>query len=131
MSAASNTASASARIFAPAALYSSSEKPLPFPAPACTNTSCPSDARTLAPDGVIPTRYSLSLISVGTPMRIRGSPLRARILLPLMPPTPADRPPERIERARRNMPPRRLGVDQPVAGLVVDAAVADVVRGAE
>src|SRR5882672_6860967 len=55
---------------APPALYSSSEKPLPFPAPACTKTSCPSLLRTAAPDGVIPTRYSLSLISVGTPIRI-------------------------------------------------------------
>src|SRR5215208_5353630 len=51
-------------------MYSSSEKPLPLPAPFWTYTVCPSDISTAAPEGVMPTRYSLSLISVGTPIRI-------------------------------------------------------------
>src|SRR5688500_11380179 len=51
-------------------MYSSSVKPLPVPAPFCTSTSWPSEERSRAPEGVMPTRYSLFLISVGTPIRI-------------------------------------------------------------
>src|SRR3954454_15318318 len=40
---------------------------LPSPAPDCTSTSCPCSASSRAPAGVSATRYSSTLVSVGTP----------------------------------------------------------------
>src|SRR5512139_268812 len=42
---------------------------LPRPAPSCTSTSCPCDMRAVTPAGVIATRFSSALISVGMPTR--------------------------------------------------------------
>src|SRR4051812_47992248 len=41
--------------------------PLPSPAPFSTNTSCPCFVSSRAPAGVMPTRYSRVLVSLGTP----------------------------------------------------------------
>src|SRR5689334_21924417 len=66
-SAAANTSSASGRIFAPASTYSSSLNREPLPAPDCTTTWCPWCTSSTTPSGVRATRFSLSLISLGTP----------------------------------------------------------------
>src|SRR5579883_2210468 len=55
-------------IVAPCATYSASLMPLPSPAPFSTSTLWPRDVRLRTPAGVIPTRYSRVLISLGTPM---------------------------------------------------------------
>ena len=47
--------------------YSASEKPLPVPAFFSTNTECPCCTKSSTPDGVILTRFSLSLISFKIP----------------------------------------------------------------
>src|SRR6187431_288219 len=39
----------------------------PSPAPCCTRTSCPWSTSSRTPEGVMATRYSSVLISVGTP----------------------------------------------------------------
>src|SRR5437867_230876 len=70
MSAPAKISSASPRSSAPALAYSSSGRPLPIPAPFWTRTLCPAPTSTLAPAGTMLTRYSLSLISFGTPMII-------------------------------------------------------------
>src|SRR4051812_9516808 len=67
MSASANTACASGRICAPCARYSSSAIAEPTPAPAWTTISWPCSTSSRTPDGVIATRYSSVLISVGTP----------------------------------------------------------------
>ena len=41
--------------------------PEPAPAPACTSTRCPRRSSSWTPEGVMATRYSLFLTSVGTP----------------------------------------------------------------
>src|SRR5579864_748564 len=48
--------------------------PLPTPAPCCTSTSCRADASACTAAGIIPTRYSLSLTSFGTPIRTLFAP---------------------------------------------------------
>src|SRR5262249_15002426 len=62
------TSSREAIICAPAFLNSSSVTPEPTPAPACTSTVWPRLVRMRTPAGIMPTRYSRVLISVGTPM---------------------------------------------------------------
>ena len=62
-----------ARIVAPAAVYSASEKPLPSPAVRCTRTSWPCLTSSATPAGVRATRFSLFLISLGTPIIIARS----------------------------------------------------------
>ena len=44
---------------------------LPTPAPAWMTTSCPRAANAATPDGVMATRFSSALISVGIPMRMQ------------------------------------------------------------
>src|SRR4029078_1793989 len=66
-SVAANTSSAVPTTRAPAATYSSSGKPQPDPAPACTTTSRPSQTSSTTPSGCTDTRPSFSLISFGTP----------------------------------------------------------------
>ena len=68
MSACANTAAASGSSCAPAAVNSASGKPLPSPAAACTSTLWPACTRVSTAAGVSATRYSLSLISFGTPI---------------------------------------------------------------
>src|SRR5690242_9167022 len=48
--------------------------PLPTPAPCCTSTSCRADDRACTAAGIMPTRYSLSLTSFGTPIRTLFAP---------------------------------------------------------
>src|SRR4051812_15578847 len=67
MSAAANTASGLGATCAPAARYASSVAPMPAPAPVSTSTLCPCATISRTDDGVRPTRYSLFLISFGTP----------------------------------------------------------------
>src|SRR5215212_9648933 len=89
MPAAANTASASATIWAPAAVYSSSVIAEPVPAPACTTTSWPACTNSRTPSGVAATRYSWFLTSVGMPMItsrlqvVQGGPQAAGQLLEL------------------------------------------------
>ena len=52
---------------APAAANSSSVIEEPMPAPAWTMTSCPWRVNSLTPAGVMATRYSWFLTSLGTP----------------------------------------------------------------
>ncbi len=66
MSALAKTSFTGARV-APAALYSLSLKPEPTPAPASTMTVWPAATKSLTPFGVMPTRYSSFLISLGQP----------------------------------------------------------------
>src|SRR6185312_12309073 len=61
---------------APAAVYAASERPLPSPADFSTSTLWPRATRLFTPAGVIPTRFSRVLISLGTPMITGGSFLR-------------------------------------------------------
>ena len=72
-SAASQTSSAVSTIFAPAAVKSGSWIADPSPAPFWISTSWPRCTSSLTPAGVIATRYSLFLISVGIPTRTGGS----------------------------------------------------------
>src|ERR671916_179346 len=65
-SAASKTSSAPPTTRAPAASYSSSEKPLPRPAPDSTTTSRSWWTSSTTPSGCMLTRPSWSLISLGT-----------------------------------------------------------------
>src|SRR5690606_6856966 len=74
MSAFSQTSEAFSTISAPAFLYSSSVKLLPKPAPDSTSTFCPAFTRSNTPVGVIATRFSLFLISFGTPIIISPYP---------------------------------------------------------
>src|SRR5579883_2330532 len=60
---------------APADLYSSSVMPEPRPADFSMNTLWPSLTRALTPPGTRPTRCSRFLISLGTPIFMRFSPL--------------------------------------------------------
>src|SRR5438128_12468543 len=55
-------------IVAPARVYNGSSNPEPSPALFSTNTRCPASVKARTPAGVRPTRYSLSLISFGSPM---------------------------------------------------------------
>src|ERR1700680_3868481 len=48
--------------------------PLPTPAPCCTSTSCRADDSACTAAGIMPTRYSLSLTSFGTPIRTLFAP---------------------------------------------------------
>src|SRR5699024_666394 len=66
----SQTSLAEERTVAPCSLYSSSVKPLPSPAEVSTNTVCPTATKWAAPSGVKATRFSLFLISFGTPIII-------------------------------------------------------------
>src|SRR5690348_4773085 len=68
MSAAFHTASASGAMRAPAFTYRSSQKPLPSPAPFSMCTVWPAATSASAPAGTSATRFSLVLISFGTPM---------------------------------------------------------------
>src|SRR5215469_5909454 len=47
--------------------------PLPVPAPCWTRTSWPAAESACTAAGIMPIRYSLSLTSLGTPMRTSGS----------------------------------------------------------
>src|ERR1039458_3947567 len=69
------TSPAAPSIVAPALWYSSSRKPDCAPAFVSTNTLCPSSVSAFTPAGVTPTRASLSLISLGTPIIIVVSPV--------------------------------------------------------
>lgn len=69
-SALSHTASAVSRIFAPAAVKSSSLMEEPSPAFRCTTTSWPALTSSRTPAGVAATRYSWIVTSVGTPILI-------------------------------------------------------------
>src|SRR5687768_9637202 len=77
MSARAQTSSAVARIVPPAATYAWSVKPLPTPAPSSTNTWCPAATSASVPAGTSATRFSLVLISLGTPISMRAFSLRA------------------------------------------------------
>src|SRR5579864_3014698 len=62
--------------------------PLPTPAPCCTSTSCRADTSACTAAGIMPTRYSLSLTSFGTPIRTLFAPrlggaARLRVLVGL------------------------------------------------
>ena len=46
---------------------------MPLPAPVSTVTWCPAATYSRTAPGVSPTRYSWTLISLGTPTRILGS----------------------------------------------------------
>src|SRR5436309_9699107 len=59
---------------APCSRYSSSVMPEPSPAPASISTVCPASVSASAPADTRDTRYSLSLISLGTPTIIRFAP---------------------------------------------------------
>jgi len=65
------TAAASAAILAPCASKSTSATELPSPAPRWIRTSWPRSPSSRTPAGVIATRYSSALVSVGTPTLIR------------------------------------------------------------
>ena len=67
MSDSPHTSSGSSRIVAPCETYSSSVIEEPSPAPFCTNTSWPRRTSSCTPTGVIPTRNSLFLTSLGIP----------------------------------------------------------------
>ena len=69
-SASAHTSSAVSTICAPAALKSLSEIAEPSPAPAWMSTSWPRRVSSATPAGVMATRYSLFLISVGIPTRM-------------------------------------------------------------
>src|SRR5919198_1773059 len=73
-SASSKTESASGTMRAPCATYSSSGITLPSPAPFWMITSCPCSTNSRTPAGVMATRYSSVLISVGTPTFIGSGP---------------------------------------------------------
>src|SRR4051794_39637945 len=73
ISAFAHTSSAVSRIVPPARSKSTSGMPLPSPAERSTNTVCPALTSALTPAGTRPTRYSLFLISFGTPTIIAGS----------------------------------------------------------
>src|ERR1035437_1982785 len=64
------TAPASPTISAPALWYSASGKPDCAPAWVSTSTVCPASQSAFTPAGITPTRASLSLISLGTPIFI-------------------------------------------------------------
>src|SRR5678816_3236303 len=64
------TAAASGAILAPTAVNTSSEKPLPNPAPVSTRTECPAAISASAPAGTSAIRFSFVLISFGTPIFI-------------------------------------------------------------
>src|ERR1039457_470934 len=63
-----HTYPASPTISAPASWYSASRNPDSAPAWVSTSTKCPASVSAFTPAGVTPTRASLSLISLGTPM---------------------------------------------------------------
>src|SRR5512145_1287442 len=71
-----HTSSAFSTISAPAALNSSSGIPEPTPAPFCTSTLWPDLASAATEAGMMPTRFSRGLISVGQPT-ITGSLLES------------------------------------------------------
>src|SRR5207237_10346308 len=71
-SAACQTRAASDTSVAPAARYSASEKPAVSPAPFWICTFAPSETQRRQRLGVIETRVSPILISLGTPMVMRG-----------------------------------------------------------
>src|SRR5262249_42519224 len=76
-------------ICAPDFLNSSSEMPEPRPAPVWTSTVWPRLVRLRTPAGIMPTRCSRVLISVGTPMIMRRlSTARGDCVKPLRNPTP-------------------------------------------
>src|SRR5689334_18574391 len=62
-----HTSAAESASVAPAPSYERSSKPLPAPAPFSTTTWCPCATNAATPVGVIATRFSSSLISLGTP----------------------------------------------------------------
>jgi hypothetical protein len=68
------TSSAVAKMVAPARWYSESSKPEPAPALVSTITRCPASVKARTPAGVNPTRYSLSFISLGSPMITVSAP---------------------------------------------------------
>ena len=72
-SASAHTSSAVSMIFAPAAVKSASWIADPSPAPFWISTSWPRCTSSLTPAGVMATRYSLFLISVGMPTRTGDS----------------------------------------------------------
>src|SRR5215207_2586487 len=65
--------SSTGRSCAPTAAYCSSSKPLPRPPPCSTSTVWPACTSASAPAGTRAMRFSLVLISFGTPMIIVGS----------------------------------------------------------
>ena len=69
-SACSQTSAADSTIVAPALRYAESGMALPVPAPLWTNTSWLSIEKAATPDGVMATRLSSSLTSVGMPTRM-------------------------------------------------------------
>src|SRR4051812_45599535 len=73
MSALPQTSLALPTILAPASLKSSSAMEEPMPALVSTITLCPASIMALTPAGVMPTRYSLSLTSFGTPISMLQS----------------------------------------------------------
>src|SRR4051794_7548531 len=115
-SAASQTSSARGRIRAPCAWYWASSIALPSPAPACTSTSWPCAVSSRTPAGVIATRNSSGLISVGTPTLIATPPRRrSRASQRQLP--PAQREPEldAVARARQRAAGQLLDAPDPVA----------------
>src|ERR1043166_4570994 len=64
---------ASGAILAPTAVNASSGNPLPRPAPVSINTECPAPTSDSAPAGTRAMRFSLVLISLGTPIFIVAS----------------------------------------------------------
>src|SRR3990170_3038485 len=69
--------SALGSISPPAASYSASANPAPMPAPFSITTRWPFDVSSRTVEGTTPTRYSLSLISFGTPTSMAALPLPA------------------------------------------------------
>src|SRR3954463_5350524 len=63
----SHTSAALSTISAPARRYSSSVMAAPTPAPVSTTTTEPRWTSSDTPSGVTDTRYSLTLVSLGTP----------------------------------------------------------------
>src|SRR5437868_2576608 len=81
MSALAQTSSTVGTIVPPARSYSGSSKLEPAPASVSTRTLWPASVSARTPAGVRPTRYSLSLISLGRPMITFYSPGRLLRLL--------------------------------------------------
>ena len=105
-SACSQTSSELGAILAPAAANSSSVMDEPRPASDCTITSCPCRVNSFTPAGVMATRYSWLLTSLGTPT-FMDPPDRTWAISLIMP--RSSRPPMDQE-ARRNCRHIRLGM---------------------
>src|SRR3954468_17135876 len=112
-SACAKSSGASGATRAPCASYSASGMDEPSPAPDCTSTSCPCSASSRAPAGVSATRYSSTLVSVGTPtLTIQLRSVHSSHKLP----SPQRQPElDPVARARQVAPRQLLDPPDPVA----------------